>query len=188
MRIGFRYILPIVLTALYVTLIHSGYSREQKYYQAVERARAEAAKQQAIGREKDEITFYDFSPHLPSRGIQLALGANLPAGLAATPFLLLPGSPPLTSYWVIGVFVPFLWLLAGRWIDRRIGWLPPKQIKPRSYLKASVFALCSGIAAILSGLILVGLISGAFHHVQVIPVALALWLLVGAFCFYVAAK
>jgi hypothetical protein len=173
-RRGFRYLLPIVLTALYVSLIHSGCSHEQKYYQAVERAKAEVEKQQAIGgREKDEISFYDL-PHSPPRGIQLALGINLPAGLTAIPFLLLlPRSHPLAAYWVIGVFVPFLWLLVGRWIDRRIGWLPPKQIKSGSDLKASVFGLCGAIAATLGGVFFVGLIFGVFHHGLVVPVALA---------------
>ena len=68
----------------------------------------------------------------PPRPFVIAMALNLPAVLLATPLMLVlaSASPVLDRIpeWVFVVlltpFVAYWWFLVGRWIDRRLGWLP----------------------------------------------------------------
>jgi hypothetical protein len=180
-RTGLRHLRPIVLTALYAALAHSGNLQQQKYYEA-ERARVDKQKQQPLHYGEASIN-WDMPP-MPPRAIQLAYGINLPAVVVAVP-ILFGTRDELTISWAIGAFVPLLWFFVGRWFDRRVGWLPLKHIQAGSKIKIAAFYVCSVACGILAFFLFAELILEGAHHGFFFPLAAAIWLSFGAVCFFV---
>jgi predicted Co/Zn/Cd cation transporter (cation efflux family) len=132
MRLGFRQILPVFLLTLYVILVVSG-----------ERQR------EPLTPEDREFLANSDMLRAPPVVIQIALAVNLPAIALALPVALavhyLGGRRVKhgegATYSVVGCFVPILWYLVGRWVDRRTGRIPSVMRKPSKVTKACLVLL-----------------------------------------------
>lgn len=121
-KIQLRHILPVCFTVLYAVLIFAA-DREQ----------------QAINHPPPSQFVSDSPPYRPPLAAQWAFAINLPAVIASMPvFLMLWKISPHVSdpivYAIIGLFVPLLWFLVGRWLDGVLGLLPAKSNAKQSPL------------------------------------------------------
>jgi hypothetical protein len=167
---GLRHILPVCFTVLYAVLMLSAWRQE------------EAARHRPAVESMDDMYM---PPYNPPRAAQWALGLNLPAVVASLPTLwivsrIAPHTNDPLVYAIIGFFVPLLWFLVGRWLDRRIGLLPPRPEK-----QTSAFAI-AGLAALLflDGFLIFAVMNAEVYQGKFTMISMAAWLSFAAFCLY----
>ena len=171
LRLGWRHILPVLLLPLYIILIVSG---ERQIGPLTPEQRRELA-----------------NMHMPTPlATELAIAINLPViapalpTFAATYFIW--GERAMHTRWidsaVFGLFVPVLWYLVGRWVDRRIG-LAPVVMRNTSYLAKAGFALLVVLAAFAVITIVGG--RGWGDHDKSLSTALLCWTVFGMIALYI---
>ena len=131
----------------------------------------------------------DLLPATPL-AIEAACAINLPVLVAALPVVLmiehLAGTEfeygTRVSYGVVGCFVPILWFVVGRWIDRRLGLVAPVTRAP-SVWPEILFALLVIIAMLAA----VAAVSSREWYMgsRLFPLSLSLWSAFGATVLYV---
>jgi hypothetical protein len=142
-RIAYRKILPATQLAVYVLLIWYG-CPYRRTWQSWSATRPDAV-------ENWNLEWIDGPPNFEE---QLALGLNSPALLST--LLLIPfdahlrtgAAKELASYSVMALFVPFLWYVVGRRLDRRGGTAAPRPSMIRRVLIIAGL-LVSAVVAVL---------------------------------------
>jgi hypothetical protein len=169
-KIHLRHILPVCLTLLYAILISAANRQEQ-------------AMRNNLRLRPPQSAVSDLPPYRPPVAAQWALAVNLPAVVASLPVLLMlwkssPSNP--ITYMVIGLFVPLLWFLVGRWLDRVLGLLPAKRRPQRSPLAVLGFV---GFLAI-DGFVVFVMVNERFYELNFTMIGMVAWLAFAALWFY----
>jgi dipeptide/tripeptide permease len=163
-----RHILPVCFTVLYAVLIFAT-SREG---QAIRNPPPPS-----------QLVDSDLQPYHPPVAAQWALAINLPAVIASMPVLLMlwKSSPSdQITYVVIGLFVPLLWFLVGRWFDRVLGLLPAKPQSKRSLLAVLGFVTFLAV----DGFVIFVMVNDEFYQLNFTMIGIVAWLAFAALCFY----
>jgi len=171
---GLRHFLPVVFTMLYAALIYVGDRQEQTVRVSPAHYPDDAA--------SDEASF----PAPPPLPMQLAVGINLPAVLAALPAVfvgewLAPSSVERGSlgYVIIGMFVPLFWFGIGRRLDRRYGLLPPRQRK----IRPSIFLMVPFVVLLVLDWFLLLALRGA-NYQGIFKLSAVIWVSLAVVALY----
>jgi hypothetical protein len=166
-KIQLRHILPVCFTVLYAVLIFAANREEQAI-------RNHPPPPQLIS---------DLQPYRTPLAAQWALAINLPAVIASMPVFLMiwkisPHVSDLVIYAIIGLFVPLLWFLVGRWLDNVLGLLPAKSNPKRSPL--AVLGCVSFLA--IDGFVVFVMVNERFYELNFM--GMVVWLGFAALWFY----
>jgi hypothetical protein len=136
-RIGFRRLLPILFVLIHAALLLTS---------AVQHAAPSDVEPDIYA------PLSDMPPPPLTVAHKAALVLNLPALFLSIPVVLaFPRSSDAETFFASLPFVPFVWYVVGKWIDRLLGYIPQPRRLRRKWQKffaiISAILMCLGIAA-----------------------------------------
>lgn len=148
-RIGFRRVLPILLTLGHLALLYFAAGQPTHH---LSRVCSESAYHLAAYQE-GSIAWEPMEPKPLTSAQKLAILLNLPAMVLGIPIALVffHGNNIGSLYGAVP-FVPLVWYGIGRWLDKVLGHIPPLQRERRAWREVfavfSTILLCLGIVGI----------------------------------------
>jgi hypothetical protein len=129
-RIGFRRLLPILLTLVHLALLYFAAGQHRHAFSTVH---SEFAYHVAAYQE-GEVAWESIEPKPLTPTQKLATLLNLPALVLAIPItLMLFHGSEMGSLYAAVPFVPLVWYCVGRWLDGLLGYIKHSHVVPRCW-------------------------------------------------------
>ena len=149
-RIGFRRVLPILLTLVHLTLLYFAAGQRTHH---LSRVCSESVYHLAAYQQEGSGAWEPMERKPLTSAQKIAILLNLPAMVLGIPIALVffHGNNIASLYGAVP-FVPLVWSGVGRWLDRLLGHISPLQRERRTWRKVfavlSTIFLCLGILSI----------------------------------------
>jgi hypothetical protein len=120
-RIGYRRLLPILLTLVHAALL---YIAARQHHSTLSSVHSESAYHAAAYQGESSVAWEPREPKPPTPAQKLATLINLPALILGIPIALaLFHGNDMASLYAALPFVPLVWYCVGRWLDGLLGYI-----------------------------------------------------------------